>query len=433
MRIARVRLLSVFLIAVTLNAVFVLSKNVTAQEQPRAGKPAVAKVVFPDSRDVPPKSWDKPVFHLSQDYPQVEPTAEDYPWKKLDFRTQYKDYLEAVLRYALEGNIEVDWDLARNPVRKWYHAPWMHWGPNGREFIHGLTNERASLPGELARTQTDTFQNWAVGMYNAPGGYVIGRVWRDPENPDPAAARFPDGTVALKLLFTQADPAQVPYLKDAKEWQANIYESTVVPPNPAGRRAIRTMRLLQIDVSVRDSRADSTTGWVFGTFVYNASLPGARPWDRFTPVGIMWGNDPKVTIGQVRRGELLKETVTNASSQVPFQHLGWGGRLNGPVDHPNSSCLSCHSAAQWPAAGQLMPPRNVEQDSAEWMKWFRNVKSGEPFTPGSVSLDYSLQLAAGIHNFNEWKEMVKTMGGAVNTHLPSHPVEARPTRAGTGG
>lgn len=435
MRSTRVRLLSLFLAAATLGAVLVLSGNVTAQEQARAGKkPAPAAARFPDFRDQPPKGWNKPVFRLSQDYPQVEPKAEDYPWKKLDFRTQYKDYMEAVLRYALEGNLEVDWDIARNPVRKWYHAPWMHWGANGREFIHGLTNERASLPGELARTQTSTFQNWAVGMYNPPGGYVVGRVWRDPDNPDPAAARFPDGTVALKLLFTQADPSQVSYLKDAKEWQAHIFEQTVVPPNPAGRRSIQTVRLLQIDISVRDSRADSTTGWVFGTFVYNGNLPGPRPWDRLVPVGLMWGNDPKVTMGQARKGHVLKETVTNASSQVPFQHLGWGGRLNGPVDHPNSSCLSCHAAAQWPNGGQLMPPRQVEQDSEEWMKWFRNVKAGEPFTEGSVSLDYSLQLSAGLHNFHEWREMVSTRGGvSFEPPVSRAPEAARPASAAGGG
>jgi hypothetical protein len=26
-----------------------------------------------------------------------------------------------------------------NPTRKWYHAPWLHPGPSGREFTHGLT------------------------------------------------------------------------------------------------------------------------------------------------------------------------------------------------------------------------------------------------------------------------------------------------------
>ena len=160
--------------------------------------------MFPDARDPAPEDWKGPVFRLSQSYPKVLPAEEKYPWRGFDFRTQYKEYLEAVLKYCLEGNVEVDWDISKNSVRDWYHAPWLHWGRNGREFVHGLTHERVALPEELARTQTSMFQNWAIGMYNEPGGYVVGRVWKDPNVPDPTAAKFPDGTVALKLLFTQA-------------------------------------------------------------------------------------------------------------------------------------------------------------------------------------------------------------------------------------
>jgi hypothetical protein len=35
------------------------------------------------------------------------------------------------------------------------------------------------------------------------------------------------------------------------------------------------------------------------------------------------------------------------------------------------------------------------------MRWFRNIRSGQPFDPGQISLDYSLQLAQGIENFFE--------------------------------
>ena len=405
-----------FLFGIAIVAATSSGRLVRGQDQPapNVGDALRLQAAFPDARDRPPTGWTGPVFKLSQEYPQFQPKPEDYPWKVFDYRTQYKEYLAAVLKYSLEGNVETDWDISKNAVRKWYHAPWLHWGRNGREFIHGLTHERVALPEELARTQTGTFQNWAVGMYNAPGGYVVGRVWRDPDNPDPAAAKFPDGTVALKLLFTQAPVSQVPYLKDAKEWDAYIYETTAVPTNPLGKRTVQTLRLLQVDVAVRDTRANDTTGWVFGTFTYNGSLPGNSPWEKLTPIGLMWGNDPKLTMAQLRRGIAPKETVTNAAAAVPFQHLGWAGRLNGPVDNPSSSCLSCHAVAQWPVAAPLVPPRNVEQDSAQWLEWFRNVKAAEPFTAGAVSLDYSLQLAVGMQNFYEWQELVRTKGGAVN-------------------
>jgi hypothetical protein len=364
---------------------------------------------FPDTQMAPTPRWSGPVFHLSQNYPKVLPTVQHYPWEKFDFRTQSNEYMLSVLHYCYEGNLDVDWDVERNAVRHWYHAPWLHWGRNGREFIHGLTSERVSVPKELDPAQTSAFQNWAVGMYNEPGGYTIGQVWRNHEDPDASAAKFPVGTVAVKLLFTQADPNQVPYLKNAKEWQAYIYKDIVIPTNPLVPRVVTTMRLLQIDIAVRDSRADSTTGWVFGTFCYNGDAPGTSPWEKMIPVGLMWGNDPDFKPG----GSFSEERI-NHSALVPHQHLGWQGRLDGPVDNPMSSCLSCHSTAQAPSGSPIIPPSGTEPGSPAWMRWFRNVKSGQPFDTGSKSCDYSLQISVGIQNFNNWKDIVLHRGGVIN-------------------
>lgn len=189
----------------------------------------VPMVQFPDAAMPPVPGWSGPVFRLSQEYPTTPAPAEAYPWLNHDFRTEWEAYLRSVLAYCMDGNAEVDWAGDRNPVRKWFHAPWLHYGRNGREFIHGLTHERVSEPFELSPTQTSRLQNWAVGLYNAPGGYVLGRVWRDPENPDPTAARFQPGTVSIKLLFTQASLDQVPYLKGSKEWDAYIYREIATP------------------------------------------------------------------------------------------------------------------------------------------------------------------------------------------------------------
>ena len=84
-------------------------------------------------------------------------------------------------------------------------------------------------------------------MYNAPGGYVIGQVWKDHNSPDPTAANFPDGTVSCKLLFTTATAAQVPYLKNAFQWQADV--------SLAGSttRAIHTVSLLQVALRAASS------------------------------------------------------------------------------------------------------------------------------------------------------------------------------------
>jgi hypothetical protein len=228
---------------------------------------------FPDfHEDSVPSGWTGPVFKLSQDYPTTKPAAGTLPWKSIDFKTKPADYLKAVLNYCYEGNIDVDWVGQDNTVRKWYHAPWLHAGNKGREFIHGMTRERTTPARRLHPNQSSQFGAYAVGLYNPLGGYTIGRVWKDHSNPDASKAIFPEGAVACKLLFTQATVAQVPYLNGTVEWQANAgasFSSTARSP--------KTVRLLQIDVAVKDSRAASTTGWVFGTFNYNGNAPGARP------------------------------------------------------------------------------------------------------------------------------------------------------------
>jgi hypothetical protein len=368
----------------------VLFTSAAAPDEPR----------FPSAHDDPPPGWEGPVFVLSQDYPTDAPAPQDYPWEEIDFRTAPDDYIRAALEYAYEGNIDADWAPEDNAVRPWYHAPWMHWGRGGREFIHGMTRERDSRPGELHEDQTDRFQNWAVSIYNAPGGHILGEVWKG-ETPDPSAALFPNGTVSIKLLFTQADPAQVPYLTGAHEWEAHIHTSLT-----GSSRSVQTMRLLQIDIAVRDERANDTTGWVFGTFVHNAEAEGDTPWERMVPVGLMWGNDPGVTPAMVAAGTILQESWINEDVGTP-QHLGWAGRLNGPVDNPMSSCLSCHATAQHEARSGMVPPFNATDMTR--LRWFRNVGPATPFDEGEVSLGYSLQLAMGIQNFEEWQETVNSL------------------------
>lgn len=349
--------------------------------------PVASGQTFPSSNDTIPSGWSGPVFKLRQDYPATKPAVGPKPWKSFNFKTQSVLYLQSVFSYCKEGNVDVDWQLEKNTVRNWYHAPWLHTTANGREFVHGLTGERSSRPHELDPAQTGSFANWAVGFYNAPGGYVIGQVWKDPNSPNPAKAVFPEGTVTCKLLFTTATVDQVPYLKNSFEWQANASTTS------GGPRSIQTVRLLQVDVAVRDSRANTTTGWVFGTFVYDGNAPGATPWDRLVPVGLMWGNDPTVTEATKTSSTHLVQTFINPALGPP-QHLGRAGRLNGPVDNPKSSCLSCHSTAEWQALSNNLP------DATNAMNWFRNIKATQAFDSGQRSLGYSLQLALGIERFH---------------------------------
>jgi hypothetical protein len=365
----------------TMAAAWILCAEVAAQP---ATQPA-----FVNTIDTVPPDWKGPVFELSKDYPLAAPPMDPKPWKKFDFKTQPEEYIRSVLSYCREGNEAVDWVGQKNAVRKWYHAPGLVKGNNGREFIHGLTAERSSRQNELAPTQTKAWTNWAVGLYNPTAARTIGMVWKDPADPNSDGIKFDDGSVGVKLLFTTAPPEQVPFLANSKEWQANVS----LPGN--NDRSPQAVRLLQVDVAVRDDRANATTGWVFGTFMYQNDAAGASPFDRLVPVGLMWGNDPELTPGKAAMGEKPKESWINPSSKSP--HFGWLGRLNGPVDNPISSCLSCHARAGNPQTNALVFPANATDD--EKMAFFANVKAGEPYAPGLRSFDYSLQLGIGVRNF----------------------------------
>ena len=339
----------------------------------------------------PPPGWTGPVFHLAQNYPASIP-QDVKPWLAFDPKTQPQQYINAILAYFYEGNIqatvEASFDPTLNTKRGWFNAPWQDVGLNGREPLHGLTRERTSRPGELGTQQIHAWNNYAVGFYNAPGGFTIGRMWANHGAPNPAAAAsLPDGTVAAKLLFTTASVSEVPYLQGSPEWSAYIFADPTNPaPTPTSPKAVLKVRLLQIDIAVKDSRLASTTGWAFGTYVYGGG-PGGKPgagWTNVAPVGLMWGNDP----GYSGTGP-LRETFINPAVTMP--HLGYQGRLNGPVDNKVSSCLSCHSTAETPAGAMI--------STGNPAPWFRNIPSGQSFDPGRQALDYSLQLSVGLSNF----------------------------------
>ncbi len=349
----------------------------------------------------------KEVFQLSQNYGEAKKSPdEQFVWKQIaptrdDIKIKWKEYLLAILNYAYEGNLETDWVVQKNTRRKWFHAPWMHAGSTGREFLRGLTVERPScskelLEGKICDDDKLPIENWAVSVYNAPGAFYINQVWTEmsKRKPNPAnfpVGGFPEGTVAVKLLFTQAEPN---YLQNGIAWKADIYRGKMPP---------QTVRLLQIDVSVRDNL--SPTGWVFGTFMYHDDAPplpyhgelsiDKKSWLKVVPLGLMFGNE-------------LDESLLNKNAPVP-QHFGCGQRLNGPVDNPKSSCLACHAQAEVPLdldfnrLNATYPPMSCDAATDEF--WFKRVipRSDKPeertlSAPGeqTVSLDFSLQLREGI-------------------------------------
>jgi hypothetical protein len=421
--------------------------------------------------------WDDPsnappagttAFRLSQAYPKSLPAIDGRPWLAANpfaatdlqqVRDESDKYIRAVLSYIFEGNVstppsESDFTLCKNSMRQWFHVPWMDSNPSkGREYLHGLTRELGSAPQKLSETQQNSEASWAVGFYNARGAFVIGQQFPGSSKNDvqipTVHLKFPEGTVVGKVLFTTATPDTVPNLRGAPQWHANILPPpcggsfTGTAPAPGGgtvqcTRTPREMYLAQFDVAVVDERAPLK--WVFGTFVFDAAA--GTGWQGLRPVGLMWGNDPALRPSGTnpdanppeRRGLTppanVKESYMFTSTLPDWfkKDLGCAGRLDGPIDNPRSSCMSCHASASVPLTIQ---PQQVNPCSGATVNrttvvrapilgdfskqcgdggvdkiWFRNIPQGTPLTDPTicrntawVSLDYSLQLGEALANY----------------------------------
>lgn len=389
------------------------------------------------------KYSDQPLFRLKADFPTVMPTKMP-DFLSIDFKKDPLKYIEAVRDYSFEGNIPA-WDPYQNKIRNWYHIPWLHptaegsnaYPPNGgTEGFHGLIKEAPVGPFQLGpylKGVNGDYSVYAITLVNDMAGYAMGRMWKDPENPDLKTldkrfkdGGFPAGTVFAKLLFTDAPKGtdKVDYLVNPLTWKAFITENFWI----SNKRVVSDVHLLQMDISVRDPRADRSagnpegTGWVFGTFCYNGKLNNANKFMNLVPVGMMWGNDPENRINKTSpfppiKTEInkeLKETVIFESPNLPPQHLGWNGRLDGPADLNTVSCMSCHNAAQYPAVTALVPngaapdggkEPPVQGGTDEWMKWFQNLDCATSMDSTTYSTDFSFQVAIALTNFYTAKQV----------------------------
>jgi hypothetical protein len=368
-----------------------------------------------------------PWFKLSQAYPSTVPVG-DAPWLNIDFTGGVNGanaYLYALRDYAFGGMIEAEFRPENNSVRPWFHMPFMNFGPGRREPIRGLTSERVVIGPELGIKDGVSVHNFAVGFYNAAGGNTMGQVWQT-ASPDLSKSQFPQGAMSFKILFSDAtaNDFQGPdILAGAPQWTI------------ATTTGLKQVRLLQMDVAAADTR--SSTGWVFGTFAYDTSANDASPWRRLRPVGLSWGNDFGFAPTDQQAGRRLTETtISDQSPAYAAKHLGWAGRANGPVDNPNSGCLSCHGTSQFPVSAPIaFDYRNNTCDTdAKKMQWFRNFRGNQPFgaldratcalvtpSPAPVPLDFSLQMQVAVQSVLQFHD--------VNPCAPAAPPAPGPTAA----
>ena len=393
----------------------------------------------------PPAKYSGPMFQLSHNWPtQPLPPMSIPSWRGAIGsgpinKTNAAAYVAALKQYVGANARQLilnyqNWNAA---AAGWFNEPWLG---SIRESIHGTYAAGQFGPEVFPGTGlTATFDTHVLTYYDQRAAYSLYKVWKaDAKNPDIKAAnfQFDEGSVIVKAaMFVSDDPNHQtgwwPVTDGAAVWP--LYLS--IPESKPGTPEVLNSYVMQFDIIVKDSVSAPKTGWVFSTLVYDASAQGDA-WDKMVPLGAMWGNDPDANSALNPPPQLNENWINPAAPLYSTQTLGWGGRLSGPNDGarndiqvgktvvknaPDSSCMSCHSPAEWqPKLHKMVsfllpsfpnpkpgPPFKPCPDgkpsdpyicspapgSADWFRWFQDRKGDQPFDPGSVATDFDMVFA----------------------------------------
>ena len=122
---------------------------------------------------------------------------------------------------------------------------------------------------DISTLQKDFVDTWSGAYLNDRAAFGVGQVYCNPDDPKPGALNpdpmgrnnFANGSYIIKLLFSTVTEAQLPIVKGALTWQGHVFvndDPTWRNKGPISRfeRALGPIRLIQIDVSVRDDHDD---------------------------------------------------------------------------------------------------------------------------------------------------------------------------------
>lgn len=418
------------------------------QPDPFAGN----NTVYPD-----PAEWNGSFRTSNYDYP---PTV--VPGKWLQVRPAGRLTKKTAPAYvaAVKKFIEKDISgLVNDPMNwspqqvGWYDMPWGGQGSpmangkidpeSGREPLLGSYTGQILQPYSYPSNPPKApFQNHAVVYYNDVAGAKLGQIWKNPFKPDVSDTQFPEGSMVVKVEAVTLTEDQWSVLKNSSVsyiYRPTVDSLSITDPTKRPSPVKTAMRFLQMAVRVKDRIASPDTGWVFIAFAYDTRSGGATVWDRATPVGAMWGNDPALASypnGLGPNGELQETWVNTGLPNFITDGLGWGGRLAGPLDvgirHnvvtvsgkrydtntplATSACVSCHSAAQYPFVANLYASPNMvfpeeggqflffDPGTPLWAQWFKNnpgtVALSGKGRNGIVATDYDMMLTFALMRAN---------------------------------
>lgn len=411
----------------------------------------------------PANQYNGPLFALSYNYP-ASAQVPQMPWRAAIgnglITTANAGRYARALKAAIATDMRVmlenygNWNAAQ---RGWYNEPWLS---GEREPIHGMYVGSSSLNTSLFPKSglTAPISTYVLTYYNNTAAVTLNKIWgKSALNPNItlSATQFAEGSIIVKASLITADGSVWKPMQGALTWPTYISTNATKYPNLDGNGggdpgatppispvppAMTGLSLMQFDIIVKDSKSAPKTGWVFTTLVFDNRLKKGLGgvWDQMVVLGAQWGNDPQANNPNNPNPVLIENWNNPAAPVYGGETFGWGQRLSGPNDGAmndivytvagkpvfaanakNSSCMSCHSSAQWnpnnPAVGMesfLLPltssrPVNPPPGSPPpydylayspvpgspvWMKWFQNRKGNVPMDRGSVAGDFDMVL-----------------------------------------
>ena len=408
------------------------------------------------------KEYSGPLYKANYNYPKSLPSINSSTWDKIANGKKLTlenagPYMEAIHDFvAKEMRIMVNepkrW-INSEEKKKWFNMAWAaerykDTGWDGAEPISG------TLTGQVLRKDVfkdygweGPMQNHVTVYYNNVAAHSLYKLWKekDPRGFYPTytteAAQFAQNSIIIKAAATDVSPEKWDVLKGTTELE--VYRPIVYGKNKSDKPRVQKLNWIQFDIIIKDTIAAPETGWIFATYIYDASSIGKTTFDRMTLQGVMWGMDTEITDGVSD----LKETFLNPKCPAyGMANIGFGNRLSGPIDvakvggeHADgqvnkvfvlneqskaqggktydmfraSSCLSCHSTASYPHQNnfyaspkfKLVYTDTVFNPKSEGWKTYNTNRPGNKIMPSVsgndrayMALDYDLFLFFALTN-----------------------------------
>jgi hypothetical protein len=394
---------------------------------------------------------------MSVDYPVSKPSTPAQPWQDAigngPITVGNAEAYTNALKDAVAGDMKVllfdypEWDAES---AEWYNIPWL---AGIRDGIRGSYVGSSFPPAMFPEFGLSEMMTTHVAVYyDHVAAYGLYRLWAENQaSPgydqvpglEGGSGQFDEGGMIVKPAFTTADASTWPPMEGA--FSTPVWASPQPSKMPPPPNELLSVSLFQFDIIVKDTQSTGSSGWVFTTLVWeNDAASSASPgtadyfWDKMVPLGAMWGNDPDVDSGTcepytpgVACPPLQETWINPAAPLYATETLGWGGRLSGPNDGAvdlnvlltdgtqvdrlaMSSCMSCHSVAEFKQGSFLLPSPAVCSDdkcrpttgtnsmgdtvfvynvpgSATYMDWFQSRPGDVPFNSDAIAaLDYGM-------------------------------------------